>query len=88
MLREAVSGTANPFYRGAVAIAFNESRNAERWLRGVIDAEPHSEQASEAYKLLARLYLRTDVMRHCGRMSKPGEKASRRRPFSWRNARS
>ncbi len=58
-LREAVSGTAPLFYRGAVANAFNESRNAERWLRGVIDAEPHSEQASEAYKLLARRYLRT-----------------------------
>jgi Aspartyl protease len=58
-LRVGLGKEVPPFYRGAVANAFNDVRAAERLLRGVIDADPRSEQASEAYKLLARLYLRT-----------------------------
>jgi hypothetical protein len=58
-LRASLSDQVPAFYHGAVANAFNDVRVAERRLRAVIDDEPRSERAPEAYKLLARLYLRT-----------------------------
>jgi predicted aspartyl protease len=44
--------------RGALATAFNETV-AETVLRGVIQAKPGSDDASQAYELLSRIYLRS-----------------------------
>jgi len=44
--------------RAALAAAFNEP-DAETLLRGVIRAKPRSDEASQAYELLSRIYLRT-----------------------------
>jgi predicted aspartyl protease len=58
-LRDAVRGTrASAFYSGAVAYAFNETRQAENNLSSVIKSAPRSEQASEARTMLINLYMR------------------------------
>jgi hypothetical protein len=59
-LRDSVQkGTAPLFYQGAVACAFNDLRNCERKLARVIKSEPHSENATEAHRLLAAAYFRS-----------------------------
>jgi predicted aspartyl protease len=58
-LRSAVKATkASAFYRGAVASAFNDVKQAEKNLQSVITSAPRSEQASEAHKLLTYVYQR------------------------------
>lgn len=56
-LRDAVQAAKAPaFYRGAVAYAFNNFKQAEKHLQQVIKSAPKSEQASEASGLLIYLY--------------------------------
>jgi predicted aspartyl protease len=50
-------------YRGAVANAFHDVRQAERILRSIMRAAPRSDSAYEAHKILSRLYLRTGQYR-------------------------
>lgn len=58
-LRDAVQATPTPgFYVGAVAGAFNDFRQAEKYLQDFIESAPQSEQASEARGLLTYLYQR------------------------------
>jgi tetratricopeptide (TPR) repeat protein len=57
-LRAAANAGTSPLVRGALAAAFNDPA-AEALLRGVINAEPRSGNADEAYGLLAYVYLRT-----------------------------
>lgn len=53
-----------PLYRAAFSIAFNQdSAAAEKLLRSVIKAGPHSEDAYQAYEQLSHLYLRTGQYR-------------------------
>jgi predicted aspartyl protease len=59
-LRDAVEhGDASPFFRGAVAAAFNKTKQAQLDLEAVISAAPHSREAYSAHTLLAGLYFRT-----------------------------
>jgi tetratricopeptide (TPR) repeat protein len=59
-LGDAVTKTgASTFYRGAVAYAFDDARQAEHYLNPVIAAAPQSERASDARKMLIHLYMRT-----------------------------
>jgi predicted aspartyl protease len=46
------------FYQGAVACAFNDLRDCERRLAAVIKSRPTSDDAIEAYRLLAGAYFR------------------------------
>lgn len=58
-LREAIGRTkAQSLYRGAVASAFNETREAEKDLTGIIHSAPKSEEADQARYILANLYQR------------------------------
>lgn len=58
-LRDAVQAAKAPaFYRGAVAYAFNDFKQAEKHLQDVIKSAPKSEQASEARGLLIYVYQR------------------------------
>jgi predicted aspartyl protease len=50
-------------YRGAVAAAFNQNRQAETILRSLIKTTPRSPQAYEAYEVLAHISLRTGQYR-------------------------
>lgn len=53
-----------PFYRAAFSVAFNQDPGgAEKLLRAVIKAAPHSEDAYQAYEQLSHLYLRTGQYR-------------------------
>lgn len=64
-LRDAVQGTrASAFYRGAVATAFNDEREAEKHLQQVIRAAPKSEQAFNARGLLTEMHFRSGRYRH------------------------
>lgn len=64
-LRDAVQSTrASAFYRGAVATAFNDEREAERDLQQAISAAPESEQAGNARGLLAEMHFRSGRYRH------------------------
>jgi len=57
-LRDRLAHTNGPpFYSGAVAAAFNDARDAEKILRSVIRRDPRSEDARDAYQILAHLYL-------------------------------
>jgi hypothetical protein len=59
-LRDAVrSQKSPPVYRGIVAAVYGDDRRAEPILKGVIAAEPRSEDAYEAYEWLTHIYLRT-----------------------------
>jgi predicted aspartyl protease len=58
-LRDTANARASPLVRGALAAAFNDPATAERLLRGVIRDEPRSENADDAFALLAYVYLRT-----------------------------
>ncbi len=60
-LYEALKHSKGPaLYRGAVAVTFNDNpRQAERLLRSVIQAAPHSDEANQAYEWLAHLYFYT-----------------------------
>lgn len=62
-LREAMPIDAPPFYRGAVACAFNHLREAESHFQTVIRSAPESEQAFDSYAMLANLYLRAGQYR-------------------------
>jgi predicted aspartyl protease len=58
-LRDAVRAVkATPFYRGAVAYAFNDFKQAQKYLQDVIKSAPKSEQASEARGLLIYVFQR------------------------------
>jgi tetratricopeptide (TPR) repeat protein len=58
-LRDAIKDQkAPPLYLGAVATAFNDTKSAERYLNRIIKLDPKSENAYEAYGLLANLYTR------------------------------
>jgi hypothetical protein len=53
-----------PLYRAAFSIAFNQDpAGAEKLLRSVIEAAPHSDDAYQAYEQLSHLYLRTGQYR-------------------------
>ncbi len=56
-LREIVSTQSPALIHGAVAAAFNDLRNAEQVLRGVIRSQPTSDDADDAYALLCRIYV-------------------------------
>jgi predicted aspartyl protease len=65
--RAAVSPTASPFIRGAIANAFGDTMQAEPLLTQVVHAIPASSDADEAYSALAQLYIRTgqyDTFQH------------------------
>lgn len=64
-LRDAVQRSrAAAFYRGAVATAFNDEREAEKDLQQVIRAAPESERANNARGLLAEMHFRSGRYRH------------------------
>jgi predicted aspartyl protease len=58
-LRGSANAKTSPLVRGALAAAFNDPATAERLLNGVIRNEPRSENADDAFALLAYVYLRT-----------------------------
>jgi hypothetical protein len=62
-LRAALTRSGPALYRGAVAAAFHDDAGAERILRALIRAEPRSQQAYEAHRLLGRMYLRNGQYR-------------------------
>jgi tetratricopeptide (TPR) repeat protein len=58
-LRDAIKGQNTPaLYLGAVASAFNDTKQAEEYLNSVIKLEPTSDNAYEAHGQLAYLYAR------------------------------
>lgn len=63
-LYTAVNGSkGNDLYRGAVAVAFHQTAQAEKSLRSVIRAQPKSDEAFQAYGLLGELYITTGQYR-------------------------
>jgi len=60
-LRDAIgrSVDAPAFYRGAVACAFNDIKEAERQFRAVFGASGDAHQAADAHGLLAHAYMRS-----------------------------
>lgn len=63
-LYAAVDGSkGNDLYRGAVAVAFHQTAQAETSLRSVIQAKPKSDEAFQAYGLLGELYITTGQYR-------------------------
>jgi hypothetical protein len=63
-LRDAVEHTTTPlFYRAAVEASSNQIKVAEKDLRLVIDAAPHSTDAFEAHDLLCNMYFRNGMYR-------------------------
>jgi predicted aspartyl protease len=67
-LREAIAGkTVSPLYAGAVASAFNRTREAESYLTRAVREAATVEAATEAREALASLYMRlgrsSDMMR-------------------------
>jgi clan AA aspartic protease (TIGR02281 family) len=56
-LRAMATERAPALIRGAVASAFNDLTRAERLLRGIIDSQPHSDAADDAYGVLCRAYI-------------------------------
>jgi Tfp pilus assembly protein PilF len=57
-LRDSIMGESSPrFYQGVVACAFNEIQRCEKELRAVIRLHPRSNDAVEAHKRLASVYL-------------------------------
>lgn len=64
-LREAVSGVgAPPFFRGAVASAFNDTELAIKDLGHIVRSAPGSDQAYMARELLTYIYWRAGRYRH------------------------
>jgi hypothetical protein len=58
-LRDAVQARRTPaFYRGVVAFAFNDVKQAEKILKSFIQSAPESEQVSDARSMLIYLYQR------------------------------
>src|SRR5262245_55082975 len=68
-LREGLRGSkeAPALYQGAVASAWNDTRQAEKYLKQVIESAPDSEDAAEAHEQLGHIYARSgryrDVVR-------------------------
>jgi len=63
-LRDAVAhGHAPLLYRGAVETSLNRIGPAQRDLRKVIQADPHSKDAYDAHDLLGNLYFRNGLYR-------------------------
>lgn len=59
-LRDALQEkTAPPLYKGAVAAAFNQNKEAEIYLAEVIKRNPTSDDAVEAHEMLSKLYARS-----------------------------
>ncbi len=59
-LRDATKGKATPLlYQGAVAAAFNQNEEAERYLAEIIKRNPASDDAEEAHEILSKLYARS-----------------------------
>jgi hypothetical protein len=57
-LRDSVAGSVVPeFYEGLVACAFNDTRRCEKKLGGIIKSRPKSDEAIEAHRRLASLYM-------------------------------
>src|SRR5580693_4534417 len=57
-LRDSVTkGVASAFYQGVVACAFNDARRCQKKLGAVIRSHPKSDEAIEAHRRLASLYL-------------------------------
>ena len=57
-LRDSVAkGGASVFYQGVVACAFNDARRCEKKLGVIIRSHPKSDEAIEAHRRLASLYL-------------------------------
>jgi len=48
-------------YKGAVASAFNDSKDAEKYLGQAIEQAPNSKDAEEAHEILAYLYARSGM---------------------------
>ncbi len=74
-LREAVRvQPASAFYKGAVASAFNDSHEAEKYLNSAARRARSVEEADEAHGMLAYLYTRLgrsrDALRHLDEMQK------------------
>jgi predicted Zn-dependent protease len=70
-LRDAIKGRpVSPLYKGAVAAAFNDRKNAEEYLGRTIRLKPNSVEAEEAHELLANVYIRfgkyRDAVRQLG----------------------
>jgi tetratricopeptide (TPR) repeat protein len=58
-LRAAIKGQpASPLYKGAVAAAFNDRREAEENLARAITLQPQSADAEDAHEILANVYIR------------------------------
>lgn len=58
-LRDAIQAKrASAFYRGVVASAFNDNKQAEKYLQAVIKSAPQSEEASDGRALLIYVYMR------------------------------
>lgn len=61
-LREAIKSKEAPaLYKGAVASAFNDSKDAEKYLNQAIKQAPNSKDAEEAHEMLAYLYARSGM---------------------------
>ncbi len=59
-LRDAIWGkTVPPLYKGAVAAAFNQNKEAEGYLVEAIRESPTSDNAEEAHEILSKLYVRS-----------------------------
>jgi predicted aspartyl protease len=57
-LRDSVAkGGASAFYQGVVACAFNDARRCEKKMGAIIRSHPKSDEAIEAHRRLASLYL-------------------------------
>jgi predicted aspartyl protease len=57
-LRDSVTkGGASGFYQGVVACAFNDARRCEKKLGAIIRSHPKSDEAIEAHRRLASLYI-------------------------------
>src|SRR5579864_7357290 len=48
---------APPLYKGAVAAAFNDRKNEEKYLNRTIKLQPDSEEAEDAHETLANTYI-------------------------------
>jgi len=87
-LREAIRDQhALPLYRGGVASAFDQAKDAEKYFNEVIQLDPKSDSSSDAHEMLIDLYGRTgryqDALRalddslriHPGRLDPVNERA-------------
>src|SRR5690348_13044132 len=55
---------APPLYLGAIASAWNDTTNAEKYLKEVIEGAPDSAEAAEAHEQLGYIYARSGRYRY------------------------